>query len=188
MATSVKLSMAALAVCALIGSQAVSPVFAQPSEVRVQVVNIHQTKNPRGIEDYVRDIGNSPIGREAVGAAAAYFGIDPDAAKLAVQAAAKLIKTPGEEIYLDIPTDPGFTPCSAKFTDVSRTGRGAIGITQRKDALAVYIWLQRRGVGKGRSWVETDVTLYAVPEEEYADLAEAGKCTRRGDVLFQRKW
>src|SRR5690606_11684978 len=163
-------------VIALMGGAATLP--AASKEV-VQIYHINPKRNARTPLDEMANCLRDRVCYEVTSAAAAHFGVPPNALRVA-KAAAILARAKGEETRYQITPPPGYKVCRVNIRTksvVPANGDRAslFSLAAKPTGVHVYTWTPRRGLFKGRSWYDGYVTVYYSHVSRNCSVDKKGK-------------
>lgn len=161
-------------------------VFGQDFVVIQQKIN--PVMQPKNVADALSECARDNLCRGLADAAATYLGVPPGRVSAAL-AALPQAQRAGEEGRYMISLPTGYQYCRSRIQTISvvpATGDRAsvMGASSRENGVGVYTWTPKQGLGKGRSWVEADYTIYGVRAAIADKERQAGKCKPFGTTLI----
>lgn len=145
-------------------------------------------QEPKKIGDALIDTLKSGEGQTILSGIAVYFGIPPELVTGAGLIASS-IRNNGEDHYIDVPFDTGFVFCNGRVAEeVSHIGRGATSIAGFPNKLGIYAWLQKRGLGKGRSLIKVRVEVLTVQQNLQQQYLKMGTCIPFETRIYDKRW
>ncbi len=150
---------------------------------------INQVMQPKNAIEVIQDCAKNAVCRSAVDAGATALGAPPGAVTAAVVAIPRAERK-GEEGFYTFALPKGYQYCRSAIETVSvvpATGDRAsyMSASSQKSAVAVYTWTPKQGAGKGRSWVEANLTIYGVSDSAADANRAQGRCRPIGQKLIE---
>lgn len=135
----------------------------------------------RGAKDLVPECLNDTLCKEAVKAAAAYFGVDPQTIDALAVINRLSPSVNGEVWHLNIAAPSGLNFCNVRAIATSvapASGDRATHfiINGSRDEIRIYTWTPRRGHGGGRSWYDGVIYYELVDRSDFNALASSNRC------------
>lgn len=183
------LSVAALSVAMMLDC---ATAIAQQSKMLASVYDLNIVESPSEFDRWWREIINTPEGKAALDAVAAYFGCEGcGTAFVEGVNAVRQQRDEGNEHKGWIQAPVGYTICRAWVVDPSVNCNGTFTGSYRRaddpasggiDGLHYYMVVPTPRIGAGRCWVDGDVNVtFALAQSENEYLS---KCGQSGEIAF----
>ena len=154
---------------------------AHAQEYKVSDFRYNHVQDPQEFGDVINEIGNSPVARSAVNAAAQAYGIPSAAVSAFFFAADSVWEKQGEEIRSDLRPPQGYSACRVDIVKRnSQNGPGAINAKVFKKKVNIYSWVRANNATQGRNWVDYRLRILYVRDDVYPQH----NCISNGEYAF----